>query len=64
MADICIKVTFPNGIVDFMFLKSIGSSIYEGNLEGDKDVGVVMIDDPEIKKRLVTSILNVYKQQI
>ena len=52
-ADVCIKVAFSNGITDFMSLKSSGFSIYEGSLEGDRDVGVVMIDCPEDRKRLV-----------
>ena len=52
-ADVCIKVNFSNGQTDLMNLKTSGFSIYEGNLEGDKDVGVVMIDSPEDQKRLV-----------
>merc|ERR1711936_1020964 len=39
--DMCIHVTFPNGEVDMLLLTrdSPTSSIYEGSLEGDEDVG-------------------------
>ena len=55
--DMCVQVTFPNGEVDMLLLtgKSPTSSIYEGTLKGDEDVGVVLIDTPLTKKRLVSS---------
>ena len=55
--DMCIQVTFPNGEVDMLLLTrdSPTSSIYEGSLKGDEDVGVVLIDTPSTGKRLVSS---------
>ena len=52
-ANVCIEVTFPNGMVDLMFLNRTSSSIYEGQLKDDNDVGVVMIDSPQEQTRLV-----------
>jgi len=53
--DWCIEVTFPNGVVDMLLLTrdSPTSSIYEGSLEGDEEVGVVLIDTPSTGKRLI-----------
>ena len=55
--DMCIKVTFPNGVVDNLLLTrdSPTSSIYEGTLEGDEEVTVVLIDTPSTGKRLVST---------
>ena len=46
VATKCIQVTFPNGIIDFLILTQLTneSSIYEGYLAKEKDVGVVMIE--------------------
>ena len=57
LASLCIKVTFPNGIQDELVLTRMGetSSIYEGFLNEDVDVRVVMIDTPATKSRLVSS---------
>ena len=51
--SLCIQVTFPNGMVDLMILKRTSSSVYEGQLKDDSDVGVVMINSPGEQKRLV-----------
>ena len=50
----CIQVTFSNGIVDFLVLTRLTnkSSIYEGYLAKETDVGVVMIETPH-ENRLV-----------
>ena len=55
--DLCIEVTFANGVVDRLLLTrdSPTSSIYEGSLEGDEYVGVVLIDTPTTGKRLVSN---------
>ena len=46
----------PNKVMDFLILTSMPkTSIYEGFLQGDKDVSVVMIDTPMTKKRMVTN---------
>ena len=53
--DICIKVSFPNGVMDILILTQLPkTSIYEGFLQGDKEVGVVMIDAPRAKTRMVS----------
>ena len=48
VATKCIQVTFSNGIIDFLMLTRLTneSSIYEGYLAKEKDVGVVMIETP------------------
>ena len=52
--DICIEVIFPNGVIDILILTQMPkTSIYEGFLQGDTDVGVVMIDSPMAEKRMV-----------
>ena len=56
LADMCIKVTFPNQLEDVLVLTRMGetSSIYEGFLKEDNDVRVVMIDTPTTRSRLVS----------
>ena len=54
LADICIKVSFPNGLVDILILTKIGTKpIFEGFLLKDSDVRAVMIDTPSENTRLV-----------
>ena len=54
--DICIKVSFPNEVMDILILTQMPkTSIYEGFLQGDKEVGVVMIDAPSAKTRMVSN---------
>ena len=52
-ANICIKVIFSNGNSDVMDLKKTSPFIFEGNLNEDEDVGVVLIDNPQEQTRLV-----------
>ena len=56
-ADICITVSFSNGAHDTLVLNraSEASSIYEGFLQGDRDVPVVVIDIPMHNKRFVSN---------
>merc|ERR1712029_1273030 len=55
LGTLCINVTFPNGLWDVLVLTRMeeGSSIYEGYLQEDVDVSVVMIDAPATKSRLI-----------
>ena len=45
----CLEVTFSNGIVDRLILKSLSkkSSVFEGYLANETDASVVMIENPE-----------------
>ena len=56
-ADMCIAVSFSNGAHDTLVLNkaSEASSIYEGFLQGDRDVPVVVIDIPMHNKRFVSN---------
>ena len=50
----CIEVTFPNSAKDVLILTKVpGTSIFEGVLQEDDEVSVVMIDTPATKKRMV-----------
>ena len=54
----CIAVTFPNSAKDMLILIKVpGTSIFEGFLQDDDEVSVVMIDTPATKKRMV--IINI-----
>ena len=48
VATKCIQVTYSNGLLDLLVLTRISneSSIYEGYLTNETDVGVVMIETP------------------
>ena len=52
-ADVCVKVIFSNGKTDSMNLRETSPFIFEGNMVGDEDVGVVLIDSPYDQTRLV-----------
>ena len=56
-ADMCIAVSFTNGAHDTLVLNkaSEASSIYEGFLQGARDVPVVVIDIPIHNKRFVSN---------
>ena len=55
--DLSIKVIFSNSEEDILILTQVpGTSIYEGHLQDDYDVPVVLIDIPLTKKRLVSNI--------
>ena len=61
LADICITVSFPNGLVDILILTKIGATpIFEGFLQEDTDVRAVMIDTPSEKTRLVSLMAHKY----
>ena len=54
-SNFCIAVTFPNLAKDLLILSKVpGTSIFEGFLQKDDEVSVVMIDTPATKKRMVT----------
>ena len=56
----CIVVTFPNSAKDMLILTIVpGTSIFEGFLEEDDEVSVVMIDTPATKKRMVIMDIDV-----
>ena len=49
-----IKVTFSNSVEDILILSQVpGTSIYEGHLQDDYEVPVLLIDTSLAKKRLV-----------
>ena len=49
-----IKVNFSNSVEDILILSQIpGTSIYEGHLQDDYEVPVLLIDTPLTNKRLV-----------
>ena len=54
--DLCVKVVFPNGMEDMLFLarESPNSTVYEGVLVGEDDTSVVLIDVPEDGERIVS----------
>ena len=54
--DLCVKVTFPNGMDDMLLLArdSPNSTVYEGVLMGEEDASVVLIDAPEDGERIVS----------
>ena len=54
--DLCVKVTFPNGMEDMLLLArdSPNSTVYEGILMGEADASVVLIDAPEDGERIVS----------
>ena len=54
--DLCVKVTFPNGMDDMLLLArdSPNSTVYEGVLMGEEDASVVLIDAPEDDERIVS----------
>ena len=54
--DLCVKVTFPNGMEDMLLLArdSPNSTVYEGVLMGEEDASVVLIDAPEDDERIVS----------
>ena len=55
--DLAIKVIFANFEEDILVLSQVpGTSIYEGHLQDDYEVPVVLIDTPLTRKRLVSSI--------
>ena len=55
----CIGVAFPNSAKDMLILTKVpGTSIFEGFLQEDDEVSVVMIDTPATKKRMV--IMNMF----
>merc|ERR550539_2008352 len=53
--DLCVKVTFPNGMEDMLLLArdSPNSTVYEGVLMGEEDASVVLIDAPEDDERII-----------
>merc|ERR1712227_698173 len=52
--DFCIVVTFPNSAKDMLVLTKVpGTSIFEGFLQEDDEVSVVIIDTPATKKRMI-----------
>jgi len=52
--DLHIKVVFSNSEEDILILTQVpGTSIYEGHLQDDYEVPVVLIDIPLTKKRLI-----------
>ena len=52
--DVCITVMFPNSVEDLLILTQVPrTSIFEGYLQEDNQVPVVMIDTPLTKKRMV-----------
>ena len=55
----CFEVTFSNGIVDRLILKSLSkkSSVFEGYLANEIDTNVVMIENSE-ETLLVRAILS------
>ena len=54
-ADMCIKVSFPNGNDDVMILTRMHeeSTMYDGFLQQDEDVSIIVIDTPQTHHRLV-----------
>jgi len=54
-ADMCIKVSFPNGNNDVMILTRMHESptMYDGFLQQDEEVSVIVIDTPHTHHRLV-----------
>ena len=54
--DLCVKVTFPNGMEDMLLLArdSPNSTVYEGFLAAEDDAYVVLIDAPEDDERIVS----------
>ena len=49
-----MKVTFSNSVEDILILSQVpGTSIYEGHLQHDYEVPVLLIDTPLAKRRLV-----------
>ena len=54
-ADMCIKVYFPNGNDDVMILTRMHeeSTMYDGFLQQDEDVSIIVIDTPQTHHRLV-----------
>ena len=56
--DLCITVWFPTSVIDTLVLyRKPGTDIYEGYLENDVDVPVVLIDVPITRKRTVSKII-------
>ena len=57
VADMCIAVSFSNGAHDTLVLNraSEASSIYEGFLQGARDIPAVVIDIPMHNKRFVSN---------
>ena len=54
--DIRIQVAFSNFVEDILILTQVpGTSIFEGHLQDDYEVPVVLIDTPSTKKRLVSN---------
>ena len=56
--DLCVKVTFGNGVTDILLLTrdSPNSTVYEGVLKDEVDASVVLIDAPEDSERIVSLI--------
>ena len=54
-ADMCIKVSFSNGNDDVMILTRMQeeSTMYDGYLQQDEDVSIIVIDTPQTHHRLV-----------
>ena len=54
--DLCVKVAFPNGMMDMLLLarNSPTSTVYEGVLKNEDDAFVVLIDAPEDSERIVS----------
>jgi len=54
-ADMCIKVYFPNGNDDVMILTRMHeeSTMYDGFLQQDEDVSIIVIDTPQTHHRLI-----------
>ena len=57
-ADMCIKVSFPNGIDDVMIMTRMHeeSTMYDGFLHQDEDVSVIVIDTLHTHHRLVNML--------
>ena len=53
---LCVKVAFPNGMMDMLLLarNSPTSTVYEGVLKNEDDAFVVLIDAPEDSERIVS----------
>ena len=56
VADRCTEVSFPDGTKDVIILARVGnSSIYDGVLQQDEDVSVLVIDTAQTHHRTVNT---------
>ena len=55
--DLCISVSFPNGIKDTLILFHTSNMyIFEGFLQGNEDVKAVVIETPMENTRIVSNL--------